>query len=264
MTGSLEDSLAAMRLEISPSGADKARLRALILAPACASQQAVGDAATPPLPPSPAPLTPWAALKAAGTFGLATGTLLLGTGVGIGVLLERNMGRELAPPTAALSEPAQVPSPERPEPPAPESVIAEPAPLASRAAPSEPRERRASPPRRATRQALAPNPLNDELAVLRRVERALRNSDPALALALLTELDQRFPESRLVEERQAARHIANCRLENPDAVAQARAFLREHPASVYRQRVQLACEGAAPAGSKHPDAALKNAGTPGH
>jgi hypothetical protein len=106
--------------------------------------------------------------------------------------------------------------------------------------------------------------LNDELAVLRRVERALRNSDPALALALLGELDERFPESRLVEERQAAGHIANCRQGTPDAVAHAHAFLRDHPASVYRQRVQLACEGAAPSASKHLGAALKNADGAGH
>ena len=76
---------------------------------------------------------------------------------------------------------------------------------------------------------------------VQRVERALRTGDPALALALLGELDERFPESRLVEERLAARHMADCRLEAPDAVARARRFLDEHPLSVYRQRLQLAC-----------------------
>ena len=84
--------------------------------------------------------------------------------------------------------------------------------------------------------------MNDELALLRRVERALRNADPALALALLGELDERFPDTRLVEERQAARLLAGCRLQDPNAIARAHAFLHDNPASVYRQRVQLACE----------------------
>jgi len=242
MIDSLERSLGELRAELSPSSADKARLRARIVAPALA-----GEAYAPP-----APLSRWGALKAAGSVGLATGALLLGAGVGVGFWL----GREASPPRAGLPaavEPTSArPTPAQPSEPTP-LAAEQPAPTASeplqvassKAAPSEPRR---GPPRaRVTRKAAAPNPLNDELALLRRVERALRNADPELALALLGELDERFPDTPLVEERQAARLMAGCRLNDAAAVARAHAFLHDNPASVYRQRVQLACEsGAAP------------------
>jgi hypothetical protein len=108
-----------------------------------------------------------------------------------------------------------------------------------------------APPRAHSRPRAQPNPLNDELALLRRVERALRNNDPALARALLGELDERFPDSRLGEERAAARRIADCRSAEPGASESARAFLREHGVSVYRKRIVLACAlDAEPAGAR--------------
>jgi hypothetical protein len=168
-------------------------------------------------------------------------------------------------PIAPLPEPPRAQPPRAQPPLEPQATLAAPPPVELPAtAPSKPK--RAAPPRlRATHERAAPNLLNDELALLRRVERALRNADPALALALLGELDERFPESRLVEEREAARLMANCRMQSPDAVGHARTFLHEHPASVYRQRVQLACEMDAPSVAKDLDAApMKKAVTPGH
>jgi hypothetical protein len=93
----------------------------------------------------------------------------------------------------------------------------------------------------AGRRRAQPHRINDELALLRRVERALRNGEPALARALLDELDERFPDSRLGEERLAARRIADCRSAEPGATQSARAFVRDHAASVYRRRIALAC-----------------------
>jgi hypothetical protein len=142
--------------------------------------------------------------------------------------------------------------PPRAEPPPSDTLapVVAPAPEVISAAPPEAHRVEKAVRPRATRPA--PNPLNDELALLRRVERALRNNEPALAVALLGELDQRFPASRLVEERLAARRIAECRLGEPGAMTRAQAFLHEHSTSVYRQRVQLACVPAeaesAPAG----------------
>jgi hypothetical protein len=157
------------------------------------------------------------------------------------------------PPPSIAPSPPQDPS-------APSPAASEP-PLAAKEAPSEPR--RGPPVRARAHKAAAPNPLNDELALLRRVERALRNADPALALALLGELDERFPNSRLVEERQAAKLMADCRLESPEASERARSFLNEHPASVYRQRVQLACAIDTVSSAKRPDAAsVKDAVSP--
>jgi hypothetical protein len=180
---------------------------------------------------------------------------LLGAGLGIGFWLGRGPAldgssrgavqlAEVAPPAAP---PPSLPAPPPPPADAPARAALEPAPAsgersadARRSTLDEPPAPRATRPRARPRAAV-PEPLNGELALLQRVERALRKSDPALALALLTELDERFPESRLVEERLAARHMADCRLDAPDAVERARRFLDEHPASVYRQRIQLAC-----------------------
>jgi hypothetical protein len=276
-SGTLERSLAALRAELSPSAADKLRLRARIVAPTLA-----GGAAS-----TAAPLTRWAALQAAGSLGVASGLVLLALGGSVGFWLGRDGAHELAANGAVAAPRTLASSPRAGIAPSSPSVIAkaesaeaaiielapvepatvEPAPvepMASSSTPANEGHHRGTPVRpRATRKALAPNPLNDELALLRRVERALRNADPALAVALLAELDERFPDSRLVEERLAARRIADCRLGSGDALAQARAFLREHPASVYRQRVQLACDvldAQPPAAFRQPTAApMKNA-----
>jgi hypothetical protein len=81
----------------------------------------------------------------------------------------------------------------------------------------------------------------DELALLRRVERALRNAEPALALGLLAELDERFPNSALDEERRASNAMAHCQLHNPGAAERAALFLRDHGASVYVDSVRSSC-----------------------
>ena len=264
MMDTLERGLAELRAELSPSSADKARLRARILAPALA-----GNIESPASPPVPSKMHgSWAALKAAGMAGVGAGALLLGVGVGVGFWLGREMGPTTTTAPAAI-ETGRTPSEptSRVEPAAPPAVLSPAEALATpepsvMSAPPEPR--RSAPPRaRATRKALPPNPLGDELALLRRVERALRNEDPALALALLGELDERFPESRLVEERQAAKLMASCRVKSADAVARAHAFLHDSPSSVYRQRVQRACGLDTPAGSRALEApAMKDAVSP--
>jgi hypothetical protein len=81
----------------------------------------------------------------------------------------------------------------------------------------------------------------DELTLLSRVERALRAGEAALALTFLDELDRRVPRSTLLEERSAARRLADCMLEAPGAPARAAQFLREHRASVYSARLQSTC-----------------------
>jgi hypothetical protein len=81
----------------------------------------------------------------------------------------------------------------------------------------------------------------EELALLRRVEKSLRANDSALALALLDELDERFPRTALGEERLAARVIAHCAVGDGGARLRAESFLRERPGSVYAERVQTAC-----------------------
>jgi hypothetical protein len=95
---------------------------------------------------------------------------------------------------------------------------------------------------RAPAQRVAPvGDAADELSLLRRVEKSLRANDPALALALLGDLDERFPRTALGEERLAARVIAHCTVGDGGARLRAESFLRERPGSVYAERVQTAC-----------------------
>jgi len=269
-SSSVRRALSRVRDEISPTRDDKARLRARILVPPplLVAESGGHDAMTPraggiQAAAQGASLTRWAALKAAGTVGAAAGMALLAVGGGVGFWLGHEAASSRAQSLAALAVSAQAaeaspPALERAagalpassaraaaDEAAPDDAVADVA--AAPAAPSEARgandsPRAAVPPRaHAARRRAAPNPINDELALLRRVERALRNDDPALARVLLGELDERFPDSRLGEERSAARRIADCRSAEPGASESARAFLREHGASVYRKRIVLAC-----------------------
>lgn len=107
------------------------------------------------------------------------------------------------------------------------------------------REPTESPARRAAKQAaLKPTSVDSlayELARVRRVESALRAGHHYEALALLKELNWDVPKGQLMEERGAARAIANCSLgtENPSRLAAT--FAKAYPASVYLNRVQGQC-----------------------
>jgi hypothetical protein len=83
--------------------------------------------------------------------------------------------------------------------------------------------------------------LDEEVRQLRRVERAIREDNPRLALVLLDDLDREIPKGQLLEERQAASIMANCRLGADAAVADAHAFAAAHAASAYLARVIEIC-----------------------
>lgn len=76
---------------------------------------------------------------------------------------------------------------------------------------------------------------------MRRVERALRTEEPALALVLLAELEARFPDTGLTEERTAAAVLAHCGLRDAGHRRRAETFVESHAKSVYRARVEAAC-----------------------
>jgi hypothetical protein len=96
--------------------------------------------------------------------------------------------------------------------------------------------------------ALGDAALAGEVALLERTERAIRKADAPLALALLAELDQKFPEAALPEERGAARVLASCAAsaagnshERSVARALAQDFVARSPASVYATRIRRSC-----------------------
>ena len=237
--------------ELTPSVADKARHRAAL--GLGAAPGAAHAAATTPLK-----ARGWTALRASGGAGWTAGAVLLGAGVGLGFWLRGAVAepraQQLAPRASAVTVTSSQPLP----PPVPASAptsrleiseggVADAVPTVARSA--APRSGTgAKPERRATssggassREPFVPQPFDEELALLQRVERALRANNPSLALVLLAELDERFGETRLGEERQAAQRIAECRLQLPGWRQRAERFLSDKPSSVYAQRVRAAC-----------------------
>ncbi len=81
-----------------------------------------------------------------------------------------------------------------------------------------------------------------ELAMLQRARRALNRDSAAQALGIVTELDERFPNGVLLEERAALRVLALCAVGDLTAARGATArFLERHPGSMYVPRVRAAC-----------------------
>jgi hypothetical protein len=79
------------------------------------------------------------------------------------------------------------------------------------------------------------------------IQAALRDGHWARALRLLDEQDREFAGGALVEERAAARAIAQCIAGSNAAAGVAAAFLERYPRSMLAPRVQSACARALPA-----------------
>jgi hypothetical protein len=241
----LDDRLALARSGFSPPAGAKARVREGLSSPHAAGRQ-------------------W--LVRPGAL-VAPAILLLGLGVALGYGLgQRSAERR---PEAALArggldasnDGSEEPLPERagtpPSPPRAPGPAA-PQPPVSAQPPLGAVEHETRPAARATRRpAPAENPAArtprapaadvasrarlDELDLLRRAERAIRAREVSLALSFLDELDRRHPGSSLMEERTAARVLAECTRSPLDARARAERFLALHAGSVYTDRIGRAC-----------------------
>ena len=88
--------------------------------------------------------------------------------------------------------------------------------------------------------------IDQEVRALRSVERALRDGQPGLALALLSALDREVPQGKLGEEREALSVIARCAQgQAPLGVDLGELFAERYPGSVYARRTEQACAAAA-------------------
>jgi hypothetical protein len=82
----------------------------------------------------------------------------------------------------------------------------------------------------------------DAVRLLRRARSALSKGEPGLALALLDELDARFPRTLLNEERGATRVLALCAHGRAaEAERLARSLFARHPRSIYAPRIAQSC-----------------------
>jgi hypothetical protein len=81
--------------------------------------------------------------------------------------------------------------------------------------------------------------------MLQRARRALNADNGRLALGIVQELDELFPQGVLIEERSATKVLSLCQLERVGEAKEAtRAFLERYPASVYAERVRKGCAAA--------------------
>lgn len=236
----------------APSPDLDARVRARLTSSTAATLGAVGlGAATSAGRPSP-----WASLQASGKLGLLVGAGLVGVGFLSGYLAHSSRGpsassEQPAPVATAVSVDASRPAVALPDlapimatPPlridAPQSdelITPRDAEAAER---SRERSPRSAPARPRGLNPAAPAP-NEELALLQRAERAVRGDNAALALALISELEARYPRSTLLEERSALELLAHCNVGASDASSRATRFLRQHPSSLYAGRIRELC-----------------------
>jgi hypothetical protein len=180
-------------------------------------------------------------------FGLPGIALGLLVGAGFGFAAGRTTRATSAPPPAGMAADVVAAAP-RAEPASPERAAAAlpPEPSASLTPPHAvvTPERRPSASRAATPRPVRQesSSLAAELALLQRARTALSHDNPRLALGIVAELDERFPNGLLQEERSATRLLASCALGEPsDIKGLLRTFAERYPESVYRARAEAAC-----------------------
>jgi len=196
----------------------------------------------------------WASLQASGKLGGLVGAGLLGIGLLSGYWIRDRQQMELpaviarpshevklavpAPLVAGLREPERLPPDSAAKAPPPDGAVV---PRARRPAQRVAAPETTQPAVVTTQPAVVTAQPGDELALLRRAERAVRVDNAALALALIGELEEQHPNSSLLEERRAIELMAYCSAGASDAVARAQRFLREYPGSAYAGRIRALC-----------------------
>ena len=234
--------VARARAGLSPASADQERVRLSVAA-------ALAGAPEPGVP-EPLRVAPPSAGRILGLVPRALAVLAIAGGAGsAGYILGYRAGTGQARPPVGREVSSPSTSPVRPAAPEISPPLGLPAPTAGTFARAgatggpEPKARVAGTRSTATggRPSLADS-LEKEVSALRAIERALRDCQPALALALLRELDRAVPEGRLVEEREATAAIARCALDRvPFGLDLAEDFGARYPGSVYLERVAQGC-----------------------
>jgi hypothetical protein len=233
--------LAAARRGLSSTEADRARVRLGV-----ASALAKGELPDEESPELEAPRSA-TLFKAALGVGVAVLAGAAGYAAGHQVgFAEGARARATTVAQAAPSAPSQREVAQRSDAAREDAALGPATPLVAAAPASPPvAARRAIPSANAAASAITAmgeSDLDEELRTLRRVERAQRAGNPRLALALLDELDRDQPRGKLLEERAAARAVAECQSSFGEARSViAERFSKRYGSSVYLTRVKVAC-----------------------
>jgi hypothetical protein len=255
----LQRSLSLARVGLRAPSAVKARVRSKLGASLTPASDTTADAATAPARRGRG--FEWGRRLGASRPPLGTVSLLMGMSFGAGYWLASSPGSDgavadaapvstalvasapiasapIASAPAASGAPSTAAEPAATLPVAPESGVRSGDALAARARLRTPHVVRSA-------SAHDDDRLAAEVALLSRVERAIRAREAPLALALLEELDRKFPGSALQEERAAARVLAHCVANGEGADAReahavAKRFVQGAP-SVYADRIRQVC-----------------------
>ncbi len=244
------DLIAAARRELSPTAADRDRVRRATLAALAPAGAGDGDGSAGG-PGETARVRPpgasWATrLVAVGVVAAAAAGV--GYRAGLHAGREQSSASERLAPALVAPQPAQAPAAGESDSvrsAGPPALVAPPAEAPTPTRPPGARRRvNAATTLAPAAPAASPASLAEEVRALRAVERALREGTPGFALSLLRELDRTVPNGHLVEERLATRTIARCATGDvPIGVDLAEDFADRYPASVYGRRVADACAG---------------------
>lgn len=232
MTDQEESLLRHARRGLSPSDADRARVFSAL-------SMAVLPAPSAPPAPTNSPM-----------FQAFVGVLAMGVAGAVGYGFGYRAGNVARPAPVAVATAAAAPS----------VVVVAPVPAAAPAAIAEAPP--GAPVTRAAARASAPAPsaapapevgLDEEVRQLRRIERALRDGNPRLALVIAEDLDRAAPRGQLRIERRAASLMAQCALTEAGAPAEAARFLEQNPSSPYGARLRQLCD-LSPSSQRNPSA----------
>jgi hypothetical protein len=236
VSGELDRLLARARTALSPSGKDAERNWARTLARV---EVARAGGELPHAPRRPAS----GALNRIPSFmlGLLSGVGIAAVAAGVAYQAGVRAGFERAGDASAPIEAAQRVVPALTPSPLPAADTSAASRQASHEVTAKPSSSARPLPSVVSNQAPRQNTLEEELRMLRRVERAQRQGNARLALSLLDDLDESVPHGVLGEERFAARTVALCTLGYGSREALQSAFVARHPGSVYAARVAEAC-----------------------
>jgi type IV secretory pathway VirB10-like protein len=248
------DLIASLDDSDGPTDAERARLRAALLARVGAGAVAGAAGAKAAAVASHAAAAPLSAVGKLSFFGAITKGIAVIAVVGVGsaayVALKASSEastRTTAPATAVAVSPPAHPTKvaQRPAPPVPVPESRDLPPAAATPLPSpavQPSDKRAA----TVAPVSSPPPPADSLATeaadLGAAVAALRDGHAASALSMLDDQDSRYAQGALREERAAMRGDALCALGKVDqATASATAFLHDHPRSLLAPKVRLSC-----------------------
>ena len=232
--------LDALRSADEPTAADRARVRAAVMASITAGAAGAGAAALGKSGAVAKAAKVGFLAGAAWKIGLAAVVISAAGGAVVMTRAERapasvTLASSAAPVEAKAAAPAAAAAgaEAKAEAPVEARVDDAPAPVAS----ASKRGLRTAP--RAA--ASSADDLDGELQLLTQAQRALEHGDPGAALAALAQHRREHPEGALSVEREGLRAVASCDAKRPDGKALAERFITRNGTSPLVSRVRAAC-----------------------